>query len=70
MKNRFDDRLDNILYDVDIIRFGLVVPNPHESPRMLLKVPPRLDDPVIILFSCSLHPVDKVLRVRIVLHVL
>jgi len=63
LMNRLDNRLDNIFHDTDVIRIGLVVPDPHESPRLLLKVPSRLDDPVIILFFCSFQPVYGFLRI-------
>ena len=58
LMNRFDNRLDDILYDTDMICVGLVAPDPHESPRLLLKVPTRLDDSVVILFFRSFHPVQ------------
>jgi hypothetical protein len=54
--NRFDKQLDDALQDTDIICMRLVVRDPHEPPHLLLNVPARLDDPVVILcfFICIL----------------
>ena len=57
LMNRFDNGLDDTLHDTNVICIGLVVPDPHESPRLLIKVPASLDDPVIILFFPSFHPI-------------
>ena len=61
----FNNRLDDTLHDTDMICIGLVVPDPHESPHLLLKVPARLDDPVVILMFLLFHPVYGFMDVRI-----
>jgi hypothetical protein len=55
LMNWFDNRLDDTLHDIDMNCIALVVPDPHESPRLLLKVPARLDDPavIVVLFAFS-----------------
>jgi hypothetical protein len=68
--NRLDDCLDDIIYNADMVRIGLVVPNPHKSPCLLFKVPPCLDHPVVVLVLFSLHPVYGFQCVRIVFQVL
>jgi hypothetical protein len=65
LMNWLDNRLDDTLHDTDMIFIALVVPDPHESPCLLLKVPARLNDPVVILFFLLFHPVYKFLHVRI-----
>ncbi|SRR5258706_1494623 len=65
LMNRFNNRLDDIFHNTNMICVGLIAPDPHESPRLLLKVPTRLDDPVVILFFRSFHPVYGFFHVRI-----
>jgi len=45
--NWFDNHVGDTLHDTDMIFTGFVVPDRHESPRLLIKVPVCLDDPVV-----------------------
>jgi hypothetical protein len=48
--------IDNLIPDIDEVTIMFVVPEPHKLPGLQPFIPTTLDDPLIVLISCSFPP--------------